>query len=1106
MFSKLFINRPILATVVSLVIVIAGGVSVANLPIAQYPQITPPTVKVSTNYPGANAETVGETVATNIEQEVNGVEGMLYMSSVSANDGSYELTVTFEVGTNLDMAQVLVQNRVSTALPKLPSEVNQQGVTTKKQSSNIILFITVFSDDPNYTSLDLSNYLSINVRDEISRIKGVGDASVLGGSDYSMRVWLDPNKLKQRKLTTDDVIKAIDDYNNQRPAGQIGAPPTPAGQSHQYTINFPGRLKTEDEFKNIIVAKGNETGIVRIKDIGRVKLGAQTYFTEAQAKGRPTGLLAIYQLPGANALEVADKVRAKLKELEYRFEQDGIQYDIPFDTTRFVKASIAEVYTTLFQAAALVFVVIFVFLQDWRATLIPAIAIPVSLIGTFAVMAGMGFSINMLTLFGLVLAIGIVVDDAIVVVESCSRHIDETGLDPKAAAIRTMQEVTGPVIATTLVLLAVFVPSAFMPGITGQMYKQFALTISVATVFSSINALTMTPAMAALLLRPKQASASGFVYSILNTILYRPFNFAFGVAEASYTSVVRGILRIAVIVMLLYGGLVFLGTWGMGQVPTGFLPTEDQGYVMASIQLPSATSLERTKKTMTKIDAILEETPGVESWVSLSGYSLLDAAANSNSAALWIIMKPWDERGAQGLSQKVILQDLQKRLAKVQDGIIFTFVPPAIEGLGVSGGFQMQLQSRGGGSLQDLDGVAQEMVQAGNSQSRLQRLNSTFRANVPQLDIKVDTDKAQLLGIPKGRIGQAMQAYLGSAYINDFTKFGRTYQVRVQADTQYRLTPNDIEELYVRSDKGEMVPLGSLVQVKPSFGPQLVNRYNLYPSAAINGGPAPGVSSGEALSLMEQMAKDKLPSSMSYEWTGMAYQEKQVGSEATQIFILAVLLVFLVLAAQYESWSAPFAVILAVPLALLGVLGALVARGMDNNVYTQIGLVLLIALASKNAILIVEFARELRAKGSGLFDSAVEASKLRFRPILMTSISSLLGFFPLVIATGAGAASRQSIGTVVVGGMAAATIFTVLFVPVFYLLLQGLGEFFSKPKPSSEGESAPTTETPSEPVVPPIQTSDPTQTHITTTDHNVTQRPPTEPKDTPSDMPPDSKD
>ncbi len=1041
MFSQFFIQRPIFATVLSIVIVIAGAITLGGLPIAQFPEITPPTVQVQAIYPGASAQVIADTVGAPIEQQVNGVEGMLYMASTSSSDGQYKLTVTFEVGTDLDQASVLVQNRVNIAASSLPEEVTRQGVTTKKQSPSILLLVSLVASDGQYDSLYLSNYATLRLRDELSRIEGVGDITVFGSSNYSMRIWLEPRQLKSRSLTTQDVLDAIREQNVQVAAGQIGQPPAPSGQTFQYTVTTLGRLSDVAQFEQIIVKTAEDGRVTRLKDVARVELGAQSYDMFSLLDGKSSASLAIFQLPGANALSVADQVRQRMEEMKRVFPQ-GMDYTISFDTTKFVEAGVNEVYETLLIAALLVFCVIFLFLQDWRATVIPAVAIPVSLIGTFAIMGLMGFSINMLTLFGLVLAIGIVVDDAIVIVKNIVRLIDDQHLSPREAALRTMREVSGPVIATSLVLMAVFIPAAFLPGLTGQLYRQFALTIAATTVFSTLNALTLSPALGALILRPSPAHRNP---------LFRAFNTVIEGTTTSYSWLVNTMLRRRAIMMILYVVIVAVAGWRVMALPTGFLPQEDQGFLFTNVQLPDAASQERTREVIDRVNAILAKTPGVEHVTAIGGFSLLSGTNASNAATFFISLTPWSERQTPALQAEAIVGRLYAQYQQIQEAIILPFAPPPISGLGNASGFDLRLQDRGGVGLATLQQLAQEMAQDGNAQSGLTGLYSSFRANVPQLFADVDRVKVKTLDIPLSTVFGTLQAYLGSAYVNDFNQFGRTYQVRVQADPAFRAEPDDIRRLDVRTREGEMVPLGALVSVEESFGPQIVTRYNLYPAASITGQAAPGYSSGQALTLMEQMANRKLPAAMGYEWTGVAYQERQVGSETVLIFALAIVLVYLVLAAQYESWTSPAAIILAVPLALLGTVAALMMRSMDNNTYVQIGIVLLIALASKNAILIVEFARENRAAGQGILDAALEAARLRFRPILMTACSTLLGMVPLVIASGAGAAGQRALGTAVFGGLVAATILVVFFAPLLYVVMQRLSEWRS---PAQDAASA----------------------------------------------------
>lgn len=1030
MLSRFFIHRPIFAAVISIIIVIAGLVAARTLPVSQYPEIAPPTVQVTTSYPGANARVVAETVAQPIEEQVNGVEGMLYMSSTCTNNGEYALTVTFEVGTDLDMAAVLVQNRVAIAEPSLPEEVKRNGIATKKQSTNILLITCLFSPDSRFDTLYLSNYASLRIKDELARLDGVGDVRIFGARDYSMRIWLDPDKLRARNLTTADVVGALQEQNVQVAAGQIGQNPAPSGQNFQFTVNTLGRLKDAGQFENIIVKAGDEGRLIRLRDIARVELGAKDYTSSTLLNGKPTIGIGIYQLPGANALEVAERVEAKMADLSKAFP-DGLQYKIPFNTTMFVDAAIDEVVMTLLIAVLLVFLTIFVFLQDWRATIIPAMTIPVSLIGTFAVMAGLGVSINMLSLFGIVLAIGVVVDDAIVVVENAARNIDDHGLSPREATIRAMQEVTGPIIATTLVLLAVFIPTAFLGGITGQLYRQFALTVAVATVFSSINALTLSPALCALLLRPTKTSHRGF---------FRLFNWTFERTSNLYARLLGSLVRRAAVTLVLFVVLAGIAFWGFVRLPTGFVPSEDQGYCFVSIQLPDAASIERTRSVVDRVNERLAGMDGIGNWVSIVGFSLIDDAASSNMATLWIVFDPWEERMSAELSQDALVGRMAREFSGIQEARIFPFVPPSIRGLGFAGGFLMELQDRSGVGLNTLQNVAADMIQDANAQSKLQGVYTTFRANVPQIFADVDRTQAKTLNVPLSNVFNTLQAFLGSVYVNDFNKFGRTYQVKVQADGAFRSDVEDIRRLEVRDTAGRMIPLGTLVSVKETVGPQLIRRYNMYPSATINGRAAPGHSSGEALAVMESLAAAKLPASMGFEWTGMSYQERTTANQGLFIFALAVVFVYLVLCAQYESWSSPLAIILSVPLALLGTVSAVMMRGMEVNVYTQIGIVLLIALSSKTSILIVEFAKAQRDAGERIDDAALEAARLRFRPILMTALTFVLGVAPLVAATGAGAASRQALGTAVFGGMLSATMLLVIFVPVFYVVIQRSSE------------------------------------------------------------------
>ncbi|MCB2226183.1 MAG: multidrug efflux RND transporter permease subunit [Desulfarculaceae bacterium] len=1053
MFSRFFINRPIFAAVVSIVIVLGGLLTLVGLPISQYPTIEPPTVNVTASYPGASADVVAQTVAQPIEQQVNGVEGMLYMSSNSASDGSYSLTVTFETGVDQDMATVLTQNRVAVATPSLPDEVKRLGVTTKKKSPNFAMLITLVDRSGLYDDVYLSNYASINIRDELARINGVGDVQVLGAGDYSMRVWLDPQKLKSFSLTTDDVANAIKEQNVQVAAGVIGQPPAPKGQSFQLTVNVLGRLKDVDQFADIIVKTGPDGRLVRVKDVAKVDLGAKTYTVNCQLNQQPTTTIMVYQLPGANLLQLSEACRKVLAGLAERFPE-GLESVVAYDASDVVRASIEEIVSTLLIAIVLVILTVYVFLQDVRSTLIPAITIPVSLIGTFGVMGILGFSINTLTLFGLVLAIGIVVDDAIVVVENCARNIDEHKLTGKEAAIRSMEEISGAVIATTLVLLAVFVPTAFMGGMTGILYKQFALTIAVATIFSSINALTMSPALCALLLRPSKEHRSWF---------WRGFNKFLGWATAGYEGIVKQVVRKLFLAMLVYGILGVAAFWIMGHTATGFVPQEDQGYAIANIQLPDGASLERTQAVVDQANKIVAATPGIAYNIAITGYNLLDSTVASNMAGLVLVYKSWGARADKPeQSQDAMLQHLNMAFYGIQEAQLVAFPTPALPGLGLSGGFEFQLQDRGSLGLLNLQKVAGEFIQDGNSQAGLTGMYTSFRANVPQLFVDVDRVKVMSLGVPLSTVFDTLQAYLGSAYVNDFNKFGRTYQVNIQAEAQFRDQADEILSLQVRNPEGQMLPLGTLVNVTPYLGPQIVPRFNLYSAATIRGNAAPGYSSGQAISLLKSMAKEKLPLSMGYAWSGISYQQVVAGGTGAVVFVVAVVFVFLVLAAQYESWKLPVPVVLAVPLALLGAFIALHVRGLDNNVYTQIGLVLLVGLATKNAILIVEFARDLNEQGKNILDAAIEASRLRFRPILMTAFSFILGVIPLLIATGAGAGARKALGTAVFGGMLAATFLGVCFVPGLFVLFQRMGakkrakaQAAANPAPPAEEQTAP---------------------------------------------------
>ncbi len=1042
MFSRFFINRPIFACVISIVIVLIGGITIPFLPIEQTPDITPPTVVVSTTYPGASASVIAETVAFPIEEQVNGVEDMIYMSSKSSDDGTYELTVTFEVGTDVDMATVLVQNRVAIAQSKLPEEVIREGIKTEKKSTNIVLMVNMISPDGRYDDIYMSNYVGTRIKDVLSRVPGVGAVKVIGAKDYGMRIWLNPNKLKARSLTTNDVVDAIREQNVQVAAGQIGAPPSPSGQEFQYTVNTLGRLSDVKQFENMILSVGDEGRVLRVGDVARVELGAQLYNSSVELNGAPSIAIAIYQLPGANALQTANGIRTEMERLKRAFPE-GLDYTIVYDTTMFVTASIHEVVVTLFIAVVLVVLTVYVFLQDFRTTLIPAVTIPVALIGTFAVMMVIGLSINTLTLFGLVLAIGIVVDDAIVVVENTMRIIDKEKLPAKEAVAKAMAEVTGPVIATTLVLLAVFVPTAMMGGITGRLYAQFAMTIATATVFSSINALTLSPALCGMLLRPTPKQRGWF---------FRGFNFGFDRSTTGYMGTVNLLVRRTALAMILFAGLLGLTALGFLKIPGGFIPDEDQGYIMISAQLPDGATLERSEEVAERINQLLKTTPGVADVITINGFWILDALYMPNAAAFYVILEPWEKRSDPSLHAMGIVDRLQSQLAEIQEAICFSFIPPPITGLGNAGGFEFQLQDSGNAGVVQLEAIADDLVYEGNASLVLTRMNSNLRANVPQLYLEVDRTKVKKLGIPLQTVFSTLQAYLGSAYVNDFNKFGRVFKVQIQADQQFRSRIDDINRLDVRNNRGEMVPLSTLLTVRDTAGPKTIFRYNMYDSATITGQATSDYSSGQAVVEMETLAGRTLPPAMDYEWSGVTYQQIKAGSQTPIIFTLAVVFVYLFLAAQYESWSIPLAVIFSVPLAIFGALLGTWLRAFDNNVYTQIGLVLLIGLSSKSAILIVEFAKQRRSEGKSIIEAAVEAASLRFRAILMTAFSFILGVVPLVIATGAGAASRRALGTAVFGGMIAATVFGVFLIPVLYVVIQRASEVSIRSNANAPGK------------------------------------------------------
>jgi HAE1 family hydrophobic/amphiphilic exporter-1 len=1053
MFARFFINRPIFANVIAVITIVIGALSWWRLSVEQYPQITPPTIYVSTIYPGANAQVVADTVAAPIEEQINGVENMLYMSSTCANDGSYTLVVTFAVGTDLNMAQVLVQNRVAIAMPLLPGDVQKQGVITKKRSTSITMFVALKSPHDTHDTIYLANYATIRIVDELSRLPGVGDIRPVPAADYSMRIWLDPEKLQAHNISTDDIVNALTEQNVQVLAGQVGQPPYAKGQNFQLAISALGRLKEPAEFENIIIKNQAEGGtrLMRLKDVARVEMGGQNYDQYFKVNGKNAAGLAIYQLPGSNALDVAHEIKAKMEELKKSFPDD-LDYCVPLDTTTFISASIEEVNWTLGIAGVLVLAVITLFLQDFWATLVPLTTVPVTIIGAFAAMALLGFTINLLTMFGLVLAVGVVVDDAIVVVEGAAHYV-ERGLPAKEAAAKAMDELLAPIIGITLVLLAVFLPTVFMGGITGQLYQQFALTIAATALISALNAMTLKPAQCGQWLRKPPERHNGF---------FRLFNYFYGKLENAYYEIIKRVVRHCAPALLVFGALIFLAIYLFISLPTAFLPVDDQGYIIMFAQLPDAASQERTREVVDRINKILHDTPGVEDINCMGGVSFIDGTSASNMASFFVHLHDWAERDKHGEEQSIegIRDHVVKEVSKIQDAVVNVIIPPAIRGLGTAT-IQMMIQDRGGVGTTEMQDATDEVIgEATRVDSNgvkvhpeIARVFTTFRANVPQLFVEVDRTKVKTLGIPLSSVFNTLQDYMSPYYVNDFNKYGRTFEVVVQADKKFRADASQIKSMQVRNSAGKMAPLGTLLNIKNITGPQVIPRYNLYQAAMVSGEAAPGYSSGDTLRAMAKICEQKLPSAMGYEWTGMSFQEKSVEGQAFFIFGLAVLLIYLILAAQYESWTDPAAVILVVPLGLLGAAIAVGLRGMDNNIYTQIGIVLIIALASKNAILIVSYAKDLHANGKSIAEAAAEASRRRFRPILMTSFAFILGVLPLVIAHGAGAKSRRALGTVVFGGMLASTILAVAFVPVFYVVCQKFSEWWAKfwaKKPASQ--------------------------------------------------------
>ncbi len=1044
-----FIQRPIFASAIAAILVLAGAVCYFLLPVSQFPEITPPQIVVSASYPGAGAQVVADTVTTPLEQQINGVEGMTYMSSSSSNDGSSTITVTFNVGYPLDIAAVDVQNRVSQAASSLPPIVNQGGVTIKKQNPNFVLIVNLISPDHSVDPVALSNYAYLQIVDQLKRLPGVGDVQIFGERRYSMRVWLDPDKLANLGVTAVDVENAIAEQNVQVAAGKIGASPAPAGTPFEFQVNAAGRLSDPSEFANIIVRADPTTGAaIRLRDVARVELGALQYSSSAYFGKDPTVVLGVFQMPGSNALDLQRRVTEKMDELSTRFPH-GIAYAMHYDTTRFVSAAMRDVVVTLLEALALVIFVVFVFLQNWRATIIPTIAIPVSLVATLAVMQVFGFSLNMLSLLGMVLAIGLVVDDAIVVVENVERQL-EAGLPPLAAAKKAMAEVTGPIIATTAVLMAVFVPVAFIPGVAGRLYNQFALTVAISVGISAFNSLTLSPALSAAMLRHSPKGSS---------FVFRWFNAGFDWLSHAYSRSVRQFVRFGWALVGVFALLV-AGAYGLSRaVPTTFLPVEDQGYFFVVVQAPDGASLERTDAVARHVRDILEATPGVEIAGFISGLNFLTNAAQSNSAVEFAILKPWDQRGPAESASNLVAQVRPKLLA-IPDAFALSFDPPSVNGLGATGGFEFEVEDLGGAGGVALNDATQALIAAARQQPELspQSLFTAFSASTPQLYFDLDRTKTKLMGLSLPDVFNTLQIDFGSLYVNDFNLFGRTFRVTLQADKDARAAASDLSKLYVRNATGGMAPLSALGTLKPIVGPETVPHYNNFASALVNGAAAPGYSSSQAVAAMERVAAATLPRDFGFEWTGVTYQELKAGSIATVVLALAIFFVFMILAAQYESWSMPLMVLSSAPLALVGALGALWARNMQVDVYSQIGFVMLIGLAAKNAILIVEFAKRRREEGLSVVEAAMEAGRLRLRPILMTAFAFIFGVIPLMFATGAGAAGRQSLGTTVFGGMLAATTLTLIFVPVFYALIERArrsGQEEEEARPGAERRFAP---------------------------------------------------
>ncbi len=1036
--SRFFIDRPIFATVLSVIITISGLLALQALPISEYPEVVPPTVQVRANFPGASPETIAQTVATPLEEQINGVENMLYMSSQATSDGVMQLTVTFAIGTDVDLAQVQVQNRVNQALPRLPEEVRRLGVATIKSSPDLTMVVHLISPNRRYDVLYLRNYALIQIRDVLARLPDMGNVRIFGAGDYAMRIWLDPAKVAARNLTAREVVQAVQQQNVQVSAGILGGPPLTEQVPFQLTVNTQGRLLDEEEFGAVVIRTGREGQLTRLRDVARIELAAQDYALRSGLDNQAAVPIAVFLLPGGNSLRLAERVRATMKELSQNFPE-GVSYEIVYDPTVFVSDSIREVVKTLFEAVLLVVIVVVLFLQTWRASVIPLIAVPVSIVGTFAILLGFGFSINTLTLFGLVLAIGIVVDDAIVVVENVERNI-ELGLQPKQAAYRAMEEVTGPIIAIALVLCAVFVPVALVPGFTGQFYRQFALTIAFSTVISAVNSLTLSPALAAILLRPREAPRDLLTRLMDRGLgwIFRPFNRVFRAGSQGYGGGVERLAGRPGWPLAVYAGLLVITVLIFRLVPGGFIPPQDKQYLVGIAQLPDASSLDRTDSVLRKMTDIALKHPAVSHAVQFTGLSVNGFVNAPNQGIVFFPLKPFEERKGPELAGGAVAQALNGRFASIQEAFVAVFPPPPIQGLGSTGGFKMQVQDRAALGAPQLFQASQALIAQANQQPQLRGVFSSFRMNVPQVWIDIDRERARRQDVPLPDLFATLGVYLGSAYVNDFNRFGRTYQVVAQADAPFRSQIEDIGSLRVRNAAGDMVPLGSLVRTRETFGPDQVIHYNSFPAADINGSLAPGVSSGQAVVLMERLARETLPRGMGFEWTELTFQQVQEGATLLLVFPLSVLLAFLVLAAQYESWSLPLVVILIVPLSVLGAMGGVWLTQGDNNIFTQVGLVVLAGLACKNAILIVEFARELELQGRSILGAALEACRLRLRPILMTSLAFIGGVTPLVLSTGAGAEIRRAMGVAVFAGMLGVTIFGLFLTPVFYVVVRSL--------------------------------------------------------------------